>query len=67
MIGLRRVSRGRTNAAVLFAQERLEREGFIGGISPKLSAYARVQVLRKRFGESVSERLDHDCRIIVIR
>ena len=57
MIGLRRVSRGPDDPAVLFAQERLEREGFIDGISPKLSAYARVQVLRKRFGESVDDAL----------
>ena len=65
MVGLRRIARCRTNAAIGFCDECIIVEVFIRRITPELGAHALVHPFGKSLGQPVGQRLRHDRRIIV--
>jgi len=60
VIGLRRIARRRTDAAILFADQFLRGQRLVARITPELLAHALMHALRKSLREAVRQRLDHD-------
>ena len=67
MIRLRRITGRGADAAIFFLDQFATRGGFVGRVAPEFLAYALVHALRKSFGETIRQCLDHDRRIIVVR
>ena len=57
MVGLRRIARCRTNAAIGFCDKRIIIKIFIRRITPKLGSHALVHAFGKSFGKPVGKGL----------
>ena len=66
MIGTGRITRGRTNALVLFRNQCRIVQLFIVGISPIIGSYLSVQVFGKCFRQTIGQCLDHNGVVIVM-
>ena len=65
MVRTRRVSEGRTDAAVSFGDQILAREPLVAAVSP-IASRAGVERLRRRFCQPVGQRLHHDRVVVVV-
>ena len=64
MIGAGRIAERRPYATVLLGNQVFVRQAFAGSKAP-LVPHLLVQILGKRLGKSVGQRLDHDGPIVV--
>src|SRR4030095_14571672 len=65
VVGLRRIARRRTDAAIFLGDEFHAAQALLRRIGPELRAPALGQPRRKGSGEPVGQRLDHDRRIVI--
>ena len=66
VVGLCRIARRGTDAAILFLHQLFRRQVLVRSIAPELLANARMEILRESLREPVGERLEQDLRIVVV-
>src|SRR6516165_12532692 len=66
VVGLRRIARRRTDAAILFRDELVIAERLVRGVAPEFLAHTLMQSLGERFRQPIGQYLHHDRRVIVI-
>ena len=67
VIGLRRVTRSRTDALVLRVDELFLAQTLIGSVAPEVYSDVFVQLLGHRFSETVGQRLEqYDAEVVVV-
>src|SRR5262249_31762559 len=66
MVRTSRIARGRSYAAVLLFDQRIDGKLFLSGIAPKFPAHTQMQKLGKCLGQAVGERLQHDRAVVIV-
>src|SRR5690242_7374217 len=66
MVRARWITRRRTDAAILLADQRIVVERLVRRVTPELAAHALMQALGECLGEAIGERFEKDRRIVVV-